>query len=461
MLWNLSEIYKALNLQKETKENPKFSGISIDTRKIKKTSFYIPIKGINFDGHNFIDNASDLGIKAALVERKKIHLVKCKRIHLVVVENTKKALVDLAVYSRKRNKKLTMICITGSSGKTTLKEWCKNILKIKFKIHYNEGNFNNEIGMPITLVNMPKATKICILELGMNKPGEIDFLSSVAMPQISIITNVGLAHIGNFRNEIDIAKEKSDIYKYLDISGTALIPGNSKFSKLMINKARAKTENIITFGSNISSDLSFSDCKNSKQIEFSIFKKKIKLKKKSYFNNWQINVLVILGLMKIFKVNLKDVKSKIENLRPLKGRGEISNLKIKDKKILLIDESYNSNPKSLERAIENLQYICRKHSRKILVIGDMLELGKMSSRLHEQIMKLIIQFYPDILITTGREFKKIDCQLPSNLKRYHIDNYMSIYKKLIKEINNGDVVMIKGSNSTNLFRVSNKLRENF
>ena len=379
----------------------------------------------------------------------------------MLVDNTKKALVDLAIYARKRNKKLTMICITGSSGKTTLKEWSKNILKDQFKIHYNKGNFNNEIGMPITLVNMPKETQICILELGMNKAGEIDFLSRIAMPKIAIITNVGLAHLGNFKDEKDIAREKSDIFKYLNKKGIAFIPGNSKFSKLMIKKAKRTTNDVFTFGTNKSLDLSFSEKRNSKQIEFSIFRKKIILKKKSYFDNWQINVLVLLGLIKILNISLKNLKSKIEDLKPLKGRGEISNLRIKDKKILLIDESYNSNPKSLENAINNLKNLSKKHSRKILVIGDMLELGKMSDKLHRQTMKFIIGICPDILITTGKEFKKINYKFPINVKRFHINNYLNIYKRLIKEIDNGDLIMIKGSNSTNLFKVSNKLKENF
>ncbi len=461
MLWNLDEIYEALYLKKNISENLKFSDISIDTRKIKKTSLYIPLKGINFDGHNFIDKAFKLGIKAALVEKRKIHLVKNKKIHLVVVDDTKKALIDLAIYSRKRNKKMTMICITGSSGKTTLKEWSKNILKNKFKIHYNIGNFNNEIGMPITLANMPKRTQICILELGMNKAGEIDFLSQIAMPKISIITNIGLAHIGNFNNEIDIAREKSDILKYLGNTGTAFIPGNSKYSEMMIKKAHSKTKNVFTFGSNESADLNFLEVEGSEKVEFSIFGKKITLKNKSYFNNWKINVLVILGLMKIFKLSLSNLKKKIENLQPLKGRGQISKLKIKNKKVLLIDESYNSNPKSLESAIENLKNISGKYSRKILVIGDMLELGKMSKKLHQKTMKFINEVCPDIIITTGKEFKKIGDNITKKSKRFHFDNHIDIYKKLLKEIHNGDVIMIKGSNSTNLFKISNKLKENF
>ena len=138
-----------------------------------------------------------------------------------------------------------MICITGSSGKTTLKEWLTTILKAEEKIFFNYGNFNNLIGMPLTLVNMPLTTKFCILELGMNQYGEIKELSKIAQPNISVITNIGTAHIGNFKNKIEIAKEKSDIFEFLTKKSTALVPGDTSYFKTIFNKANEKTDNII------------------------------------------------------------------------------------------------------------------------------------------------------------------------------------------------------------------------
>ena len=141
-----------------------------------------------------------------------------------------------------------MVCITGSSGKTSLKEWTGKVLSEKVNTYVNPGNFNNEVGMPLSLVNMPLNTKVCILELGMNRRGEIKKLAKISSPTISVITNIGLAHIGNFEKPKDIAKEKASIYNYLNKKSFALIPNDSEYSKLLIKKASLKTQNIISFG---------------------------------------------------------------------------------------------------------------------------------------------------------------------------------------------------------------------
>ena len=199
MSWNLEEIYKALNKKFKHTENFEFQKISIDSRKITNKDFFIPIVGKNYDGHSFINEVSNFGVKACLVERKKNYLIKDSSIHKIFVKNTQESLQQLASYVRKKNQNLHMICITGSSGKTSLKEWTGKVLKEKVNTYINPGNFNNEIGMPLSLVNMPANTEVCILELGMNSKGEIKKLTKISSPSISIITNIGLAHIGNFK----------------------------------------------------------------------------------------------------------------------------------------------------------------------------------------------------------------------------------------------------------------------
>ena len=458
MLWSLKEIYKALDLKMEITKDFYFKNISTDTRTISNGSFFIPIEGANFDGHKFVDQASDLGVKASLVEKQKQHLIKNKKIHQILVDNSKDALKKIAEYSRKRIKTLTVICITGSTGKTTLKEWTKEILKNRFIIHYSKGNFNNEIGMPITLANMPKKTRICILELGMNKPGEIDCLTKIAKPNISIITNIGLAHIGNFKFKDDIAKEKSDILNYLTPEGTAILPGDSDYSKMLCDKAKSLTKNVLTFGSTNLCDFNFSD-QGEKEIIFSILGEKIPFKQNDYFINWKKNVVIILGLLKVFKLTLSDFKKFVEKLEPLQGRGEKILLNIKEKKILLIDESYNSSPNSLEDALINLVKLKSNYKRLILIIGDMLELGKMSQKFHLNSIKKIISLYPDLIITSGKQTQSIYEQLPKSFNKVHINNYKAIFKKLIKYLRDKDIIMIKGSNSTNLCKIINLLKE--
>ena len=248
MSWNLKEIYKALDKKFKHKENIEFRKISIDSRKMGINDFFIPIVGESYDGHDFITHISDFGVKACLVENKKKFKVKNSSIHKIFVRNTRESLQQLATYARKKNKNLQMICITGSSGKTSLKEWVGKVLKERVNTYINPGNYNNEIGMPLSLVNMPTNTEVCILELGMNRKGEIKKLTKIASPSISIITNIGLAHIGNFNEPKDIAKEKASIYEYLNKKSFALIPNDSPYSELLIKKASIKTQNIISFG---------------------------------------------------------------------------------------------------------------------------------------------------------------------------------------------------------------------
>ena len=448
MTWSLKEIYKALNLKNELNQNFIFENLSINSRNISSKSLFIPLKGKNFDGHNFIDDAARKGVRFSLVEKKKKKLVKDRKIKLIEVKNTYESLKELAIYARNNVSNLKVICITGSSGKTTLKEWLKKILSKNYMVYSNPGNFNNYIGMPLTLMNIPKKTQICILELGMNKIGEIKKLVEIAKPQISIITNIGNAHIGNFNDSLEIAKEKSDIFEFFTKKSVAIIPGDSNYLNIIKKKAQRKTNNIFTFGETYNCDSKFKAYKYDK-ISFTTSKHKIDLEKKSNFNNWEINISIILTVLETLDLDLKKFSKNLENLKPLSGRGEIKKVK-KIKEFFLIDESYNSSPNALKSAIENLDNKKFNCHQKLLVIGDMLELGKFSKELHEKIIPSIVKIQPKVVITVGNFSKIISDNLPKNIKTFHFKKSIYVYNKLIKEIKDNDIVMIKGQipNST-------------
>ena len=458
MSWNLKEIYKALNQKFKHTENIQFKKISIDSRNINIKDFFIPIVGKNYDGHNFINKVSDFGVRACLVEKKKSYLVKNSSIHKIVVRNTQESLKKLASYARTRNKNLHMICITGSSGKTSLKEWTGKVLKEKVNTYVNPGNFNNEIGMPLSLVNMPLNTRVCILELGMNKKGEIRRLAKISSPTISIITNIGLAHVGNFEEPKDIAKEKASIYNYLNQKAFALIPNDSEYSKLLIKKASRKTKNIISFGTKVNSNAGFRKVDKNKFI-FSLFGKKILLEKKNYFKYWEENTLIILIILNILKFNLTYFKKRIEELKPLNGRGEKIKILKNKKSFFLIDETYNSSPHTLKHAIINAYKFLKNNQKLVLVIGDMLELGKFSEELHLKIIEIIKKVSPKLLVTVGSFSKIITEKSKPDIKAFHYKTYHKVYERLIEEIDDSDIVMIKGSNSINLSKVCERLKK--
>ena len=458
MIWDLKKINEALGIKESYKYNFKFKDISIDSRNLDHKSLFIPIKGQNYDGHNFIDHAASKGVKFSLVEKSKKHLVKSKEVHLIEVFDTQNSLTKLARYVLKKNKRIKVICITGSSGKTTLKEWLSKILKKEFAVYSNPGNFNNHIGMPLSLINVPYKTEICILELGMNYYGEIKKLAEIARPHIAIITNIGNAHIGNFKNDTEIAKEKSDIFQYFSKNSIAVIPGDSKYINLIKRKVQRKTKKIFTFGENRKCYSNFV-CHEDEKFSFNLSKQKINLKKKIKFKNWEINISIILIILKVFKLNLKKFSQNLEKLKPLSGRGEIIKIKKRSKNFFIIDESYNSSPTALVSAIENLNQGEYKSNQKILVIGDMLELGEFSYEYHKKMIPIVIQSQPRIVITVGNASEIISKNLPKNIKTFHFKKVIYVYNKLLKEVKNNDIVMIKGSNSIKLSLVSKALCE--
>ncbi len=453
-LWTNKEINRALLLDDNKDKEIVFSGISIDTRTIKKGDLYIPVKGKKFDGHNYIGEAFEKGALGSLIEFNKKKLAKDNG-KLIFVKDTIKALNSLARFSRNRIKNLITICITGSSGKTTLKEWAFKTLKEFKKSYRTFQNYNNEIGMPLTLANMPRNTEVCILELGMNSPGEIRRLSKIAHPDIAIITNTGSAHSANFKDVKDIAEEKSEIFSFFKTNSIAMIPSESDYYDLMYKKASKRTEKIYSFGYDKKSNLRI--FKKNSIWKFSVLDEEIEFKKDISFINWDINVLLILGLMKILNLNLKKVVPILKRLHPIPGRGKTTQIVFKNKSFTLIDESYNSNPESLKHAIESLKNHKNLNSRKILVIGDMLELGKMSEIYHKNIVETLLKISPEIIITVGNYSKVIFENLPKRFLKFHFDNYENVFNKLLKIIKNKDVIMIKGSNSINLHLISQEL----
>ena len=267
-------------------------------------------------------------------------------------------------------------------------------------------NFNNYIGMPLTLVNIPEKTQICILELGMNKCGEIKNLVEIARPDISIVTNIGNAHIGNFKNSLEIAQEKSDIFEFFTKKSIAIIPGDSEFIDLIKSKALKKTLNVYKFGSDKNCDSTYKVIEKNR-ISFLTLKKKIDLEKKINFKNWEINISIILIVLKVLNLNFRKFAANLEKLIPLSGRGQLRKVKKDSKNLYVIDESYNSSPNALISAIENLNETKFRHNRKVLVIGDMLELGKFSEKMHKKIIPTIIKVQPSVVITIGNYSKII------------------------------------------------------
>jgi len=242
--WDINDIFLALDLKNNFNKNIKVKKIVIDSKKVKKGDLFIAIKGKKFDGHKFINEAIKNGASAVIGEKKKV----IPKFPIIPVDDTRQSLINIARFSRERIKDLVVVGITGSTGKTTLKEWMFSVLKSDYRTYCNYGNFNNEIGMPLTLCNMPLKSQICILEMGMNNKGEIKRLAKIAKPNVNIITNIGSAHVGNLVNKKSIAQEKSDIFFFSDPKDSLIIPHDDEFYKFLKDKASKKFKLIYSFG---------------------------------------------------------------------------------------------------------------------------------------------------------------------------------------------------------------------
>ena len=456
-MWKIDEIFNVLGKERSSADEILITGVSIDSRTIKRGEIFIALEGENYDGHKFIEQALDKGASLVIANKTKC----INKFPIITVRDTKATLINLARFARNRIKNLLVIAVTGSSGKTTLKEWLFQILKDDYNSYCNFGNFNNEIGMPLTLLNMPKNTQICILEIGMNNRGEIQKLAEIAKPNIKIITNIGFAHIGNLKSKKKIAIEKSEIFTFYSKNGISIIPRDDEFFEYLLKKAsKFKSEKVLSFGRNIKS--TFRIIENSKQkkdVKIFLSKKKITLTKHVNLSGWEENISIILGLVETLELKVKKLENKVVNLQPIEGRGKMYNLKISNIQITLIDESYNSNPSSLKLSIDNLKKYKNKHNKIICIIGDMLELGKESNEMHRGIVKHIKKVKPNIVYTVGKFSELIKKNLPKKFNPSHFYDYKDVFSVLMEVISDGDVVMIKGSNSSNVNKISEKLLE--
>ena len=390
---------------------------------------------------------------------KKFKLKKFKK-KLIIVNNVVNSLHKLASYSRKKmNQKV--IGVTGSVGKTSIKEAVSFLFKDKKRIQSSIGNFNNLIGMPINLANFDSCREISILELGMNKKGEIKKLSDICKPNISLITKISNAHIGNFNSLNEIAVEKSEIFSGMDKNGTAIINNNDFYNSFLKKKAKKLgIKKIITFGNSKKSDVRLINFQykrnNSCKVFLEILGKKINYTLNNLGDHWIENSLAIASIILALNKDVGFYIKKLSKFDALSGRGKILNIKLNNKKVTLIDDSYNSSPESLKASIKFLARFGNK-KRKICVLGDMFELGVFSKKFHLQIKKNLKDNKISNVYTIGKEMKNLSQNLSKSFKAEHFDNLNELNSFLKKNVKSNDVILFKGSRAKQLDKIIKNL----
>ena len=408
------------------------SGISTDTRTIKSKNLFFCLKGKNFNGNLFIDQAISLGASFVIYDEEKLNH-KSKR--AFKVKNALETLQALAKHHRSKFN-IPVIGLTGSNGKTTSKELINSVLSQKFNVTYTANNFNNHIGVPLTILKINTKTEIAIIEMGANQLGEIDLLCNIADPTIGYITNFGKAHLEGFGGLKGVIKGKSELYEYIRKSKGVILVNNDD----RIQREKSKGINTFSFGKSKKSNcLIYNTTSNKGLCEARLNDKKILTNLHGEYNFENINASIAVGIH--FGLSFEQIENGIKYYVPKNNRSEM----LKTKSNLLFIDSYNANPTSMKVSIQSFMKF--KEVEKILILGDMHEIGKTSLNEHERILNSVKNNKDLKIFLVGKIFN----QLKFNSDRIHffkeIDELIEYFKK---NLVTGHTIFLKGSRKINL-----------
>ena len=445
-------------LRKKDIKNVKYSGISISTKTIKKDNLFFCMKGKKTDGHNFAKQALKKGASRLIVSRK-LKNIPTKKI--IKVKDTFNSLNSLAKITRE-NSFAQIIGITGSVGKTTLKNLVAFILKNYGKVYHSPHSYNNKFGVPFSLSNLKKNIKYGVFEIGMDKKGEIENLSKIVKPEIGVITNISGAHFKNFNTLKDIAKAKAEILDNITENGSVILNKDDKFFNFFLNKAKKNKINVISFSSKKKADVFLSNIKKINKY----YRIKVTVKTRNFYfdvpystGSFINNILACIGVLYVLNLNLIKINKKFKNFILPSGRGDSKIVKKFKKRFKFIDESYNANPLSMVSAIKNMNnYKTKTKSKKIAFLGDMLELGKKSKKFHKELSGVINESNIDKVFVYGKYIRETFKNLSKYKKGKVFNNLNEAYYYFRKFINNNDLLMIKGSNATGLNQFSKNIK---
>ena len=440
-------------------KNLNYNGVSINTKTVKKNNLFFAIRGKKTDGHRHVKEAIQKGAIKSVISKKINQLPKGKSIK---VQDTFASLNNLAKVTRD-NTLARVIGITGSVGKTTLKNLISFTLKNYGKVHNSPHSYNNKFGVPLSLSNLKNNTEYGVFEIGMDKKGEINNLSKMVKPEIAVITNISEAHFKNFKTLKDIAKAKAEIIDNILEGGSIILNKDDKFFKFLFEKSKKKGIKVVSFSFKKRADIFLLGIKKTKNY----YRVKINVKNKIFYfdtthstSNFIKNVLACICVLFVLNLDLNNMRKNFIYFKIPTGRGDIKIVKKFKKKFKFIDESYNSNPLSMSSAIQNMDYYKRKkNSQKLVLLGDMLELGKKSKKLHKELSNFINRSDIDKVFVYGKYIKETFNSLSIKKRGKIFNNLKEAYNHLGRILHNHDLLMVKGSNATGLNQFSKKIKK--
>lgn len=456
--WNLFDIVKAVDgkLLNAPAEDIFITGVQHDSRKIEAGSLFVPLIAER-NGHDFVGNAHETGAYASFWSDDLTDAP--KDIPLIIVEDTLEALKDFARwYLEKIQPKV--VAITGSNGKTTTKDMTAKVLEARYATHKTAGNFNNEIGLPLTILTMPDTTEIVVLEMGTDKPGEIAVLSDLATPDVALVTMIGESHIEAFGTRENLTKEKMAICSGLKPGGLFIYPANEPLINAQLPTV-FRTKNFSLTGKadvtawNIQEEIEMTHF--TVQIAEADAKINMQIPIPGSYNVNNALMAILVGLE--FGVFLEEAKKQLANLQLTKNRLEwidgVGGIK-------MLNDAYNASPSSMSAVLDYFQNI-ETEKDKVLVLGDILELGELSKSLHEGIADAIELEANQFIFLYGEKMKYLYDKLKKEENSEHLFHFVGDKGELIQAIKDKvkaeSLILFKSSNGTDLLAVVDELRE--
>lgn len=412
------------------------TGICTDTRNIRKESLFICLKGANFNGNEFAEKALEAGAKYVIADEKLFQ----NNDKIFLVENSLEYLQNLANFHRKKFN-FPIIGITGSNGKTTSKELIATVLSKKFNVHFTQGNLNNHIGVPLTLLQLTHSHEIAVIEMGANKFHDIQELCAIAEPTHGIITNIGMAHLEGFRSFEGVLKTKLELYDSISNNDGVVFVNNDD---PILTENLPKNVEIISYASENSALITGELLSLSPFVEMNwkkddIVSNRIQTQMIGKYNFYNFLAAICIG--NHFGVESSEISSAISEYAPTNNRSQVQ----KTSKNTLILDAYNANPTSMKSALESFALV--EHADKFVILGDMFELGTESSKEHQKIVDLIKKLNLQA-ICIGKNFSAIVTNHETKIQSFETKDEASIYIHRLNLANK--LILLKGSRGIGL-----------
>lgn len=430
-------------------------GVTIDSRKIEKGNLFIPFKGEHSDGHKYVEDAIRKGAAAALwqsdVPNPPLHLP------ILIVDNCLAALQEL---SRKYRHELPVkvVGITGSNGKTTTKDMTAGLLSVQYKVQKTEGNFNNEIGLPLTVLGLDEDTEIAVLEMGMSGRGEIEFLTKLACPDAVVITNIGESHLLDLGSREAIAEAKLEILQGLKVGGLAVLNGDEPLLMERIQEQKGNLH-VQTFGRNDTNTLFPTEITQLKQgNRFTINASKERYELPVLGTHNILNALAAMLIARYFSIPFEKMNEGFAEIKLTHMRMELVEGKHGEK---IINDAYNASPTSMMAAIELVSNL-QGYKKKILVLGDMLELGPQEEQYHHKIGTDLDEGKIDLLFTygsLGEQIAKGARSVLGDQRVFAFINKAELIQELEQHVNESTLVLVKASRGMKLEEIVTSLQK--